>query len=98
MAEKRSTRRTDKKPSRRPRGGLAQEVKPDAALAAVIGEDKATRAEVTKRIWAYIKEHDLQDPADRRKIVADDKLRPLFDGKDKVSMFEMTRLVNQHVE
>lgn len=80
-----------------PRGGLAQQVTPDAALAAVVGKDPATRADITKRIWDYVRDHKLQDAKDRRMIVADDKLKPVFGGKDKVSMFEMTRLVSQHV-
>jgi len=79
------------------RGGLAQRVQPDAQLAAVVGSDPLPRSEMTKKIWDYIKSNDLQDPDNRRMINADDKLRPIF-GKDQVSMFEMTRLVNQHVE
>lgn len=79
------------------RGGLAQQVTPDEALAAVIGPEQKTRAEVTKAIWAYVKDHDLQDDQDRRRINSDDKLRPVFGGQEQVSMFEMTRLVNQHL-
>jgi upstream activation factor subunit UAF30 len=79
------------------RGGLAKPVKPDATLAKVVGGDPVTRAALTKKVWDYVKKNDLQDPKDRRTIRADDKLRPVFGGKDKVSMFEMTKLVNQHV-
>lgn len=79
------------------RGGLAQKVKPDALLAAVVGPDETTRAEITKRIWDYVRTNKLQDEQDRRMIHADKKLLPVFDGKEKVSMFEMTKLVNQHV-
>lgn len=79
------------------RGGLAQQVRPDAQLAAIVGSEPLTRAEMTKRIWDHIKKNNLQDPNNRRMINADDKLRPIF-GRDQVSMFEMTRLVNQHVE
>lgn len=77
-------------------GGLAQTVQPDAQLAAIVGSEPLTRAALTKKMWDYIKANDLQDPQNRRMINADDKLRPIF-GKDQVSMFEMTRLVNQHV-
>jgi upstream activation factor subunit UAF30 len=80
------------------RGGLAQQVTPDASLAAVIGSGKKTRAEITKAIWEYVREHNLQDTKDRRQINADDKLKQVFDGKDRVSMFEMTKLVNQHLQ
>ena len=57
-----------------------------------------TRAALTKKIWDYVKKNNLQDPNDKRTIVADDKLKPVFGGKEKVSMFEMTKLVNQHVK
>lgn len=67
-----------------------------AALAAVIGAGPAPRTEVTKKIWDYIKAHDLQDAANRRLINADDKLFEVF-GKRQVTMFEMTKLVNAHL-
>jgi chromatin remodeling complex protein RSC6 len=76
---------------------LEAKVVPDAALGAVVGTEPLTRGELTKRIWAYIKEHGLQDAANKRNINADDKLRPIFDGKSQVTMFEMTKLVNGHV-
>ena len=78
------------------RGGIAQEVQPDEMLAAVVGKGPLTRAELTKKIWDYIKSNKLQDAKDGRTINADGKLRPIF-GKDQVSMFEMTKLVNEHV-
>ncbi|MEX0979819.1 MAG: SWIB/MDM2 domain-containing protein [Gemmatimonadota bacterium] len=78
-------------------GGIAQPVQPDDQLARVVGSDQLTRAELTKKVWDYIKKNDLQDPEDRRMINADDKLKPIFGGKTQVSMFEMTKLVNQHV-
>lgn len=78
--------------------GLSQPVQPDAALARVVGREPKPRTEITKRMWDYIKKNDLQDPEDRRTIVADDTLRPIFNGKERVSMFEMTKLMNEHVE
>jgi upstream activation factor subunit UAF30 len=80
------------------RGGLAQPVQPDAQLGAIIGTAPLTRAEMTKKVWDYIKKNNLQDSQNRRMINADDKLRPVFGGKAQVSMFEMTKLVNQHVK
>jgi len=56
-----------------------------------------SRAELTKRVWAYIKAHDLQDAQDRRQIHADAPLKKVL-GRDQVSMFEMTKLLNQHVK
>ena len=82
--------------SKQARGGIAQEVIPDEQLAAVVGKDPLTRANLTKKVWDYIKANDLQDSKDRRSINADAKLRPIF-GKDQVTMFEMTKLINQHV-
>jgi chromatin remodeling complex protein RSC6 len=82
--------------SGKPRGGLAQPVKPDEMLAAVVGTKAAPRSEMTKRLWDYIKKNNLQDAENRRMINADDKLRPIF-GSDQVSMFEMTKLVNKHM-
>jgi chromatin remodeling complex protein RSC6 len=73
-------------------------MQPDAALAAVIGSAPVPRTEVTKKIWDYVRSHNLQDPKDKRTIRADDKLRPVFDGRASVSMFEMTKLVNGHLK
>ncbi|MDX8430622.1 MAG: SWIB/MDM2 domain-containing protein [Candidatus Algichlamydia australiensis] len=65
-------------------------------LQAVIGKGPYPRTEVTKKIWAYIKKHDLQNPKNRRNILADSLLKDLF-GKKEVSMFEMTKLLNKHL-
>jgi upstream activation factor subunit UAF30 len=73
-------------------------MQPDAALGAVVGNDPLPRTEVTKKIWDYIRKHNLQDPKDKRTIRADDKLKPVFGGKSSVSMFEMTKLVNAHLK
>ncbi|MGH7444328.1 MAG: SWIB/MDM2 domain-containing protein [Longimicrobiales bacterium] len=71
---------------------------PSADLAAVVGSQPMPRTEVTKKVWAYIKRKNLQDPRERRMINADDNLRKVFGGKGKVSMFEMTALVNKHLK
>ena len=80
------------------RGGLAQKVQPDATLGKVTGTSPLTRSEITKKVWDYVKKHNLQDAKNRRMINADDTLRPIFNGQNQVSMFEMTKLVNQHVK
>jgi len=77
--------------------GLAKPMNLSADLDAVVGAGPMPRTEVTKALWAYIKEHNLQDATDKRTIVADDKLKKLFGGKDRVNMFEMTKLVNGHL-
>ncbi len=68
-----------------------------AELEAVIGKGPLPRSEVTKKIWEYIKKNDLQNPANKRNILADDKLLAVFGGKKEVTMFEMTKLVSAHL-
>ncbi len=88
---------TTEKSARKPNAAFMKPLTPSPTLAAVIGNEAVPRTEVTKRIWDYIKKNNLQDPKNRRNINADDKLRPLF-GKDQVSMFELTKLVSQHLK
>lgn len=78
--------------------GLAAEVTPSSELSAIIGSTPIPRSEVTKKVWDYIKSNGLQDQTNKRMINADDKLRVIFGGKDQVSMFEMTALVNKHLK
>lgn len=66
-------------------------------LEAVVGKGPMPRSEVVKALWVYIKKHDLQDPANKRNINADDKLKVVFGGKAVVNMFEMTKLVSKHL-
>jgi upstream activation factor subunit UAF30 len=78
------------------RGGIAQLVTPSPELGAIVGMAPLSRAELTTRVWAYIKAHELQDAPDRRHIHADATLHKVL-GRDRVSMFEMPKLLNQHV-
>lgn len=73
-------------------------VQPDDVLAAVVGSQPLPRGELTKKLWDYIKEKGLQDTANKRNINADDKLKAIFNGKSQVSMFEMTKLVSDHIK
>jgi chromatin remodeling complex protein RSC6 len=66
-------------------------------LEAVVGKGPMPRSEVVKRLWKYIKKHELQDEDNRRQINADAKLKKVFDGKSKVDMFQMTKLVSEHL-
>ena len=88
---------TAKPAARKPNAAFMKPLTPSATLAAVIGTAAIPRTEVTKKIWEYIKKHNLQDPANKRNINADAKLRPLF-GKDQVSMFELTKIVSTHLK
>ena len=83
---------------KKPSAGFAKPVQPDAALAAVVGSAPLSRTELTKKLWEYIRAHQLQDPAKKTMINADDKLKAVFDGKAQVSMFEMTKLISGHVK
>ena len=73
-------------------------LQPDSALGVVVGSKALPRTQVVKKLWAYIKRNGLQDTQNKRMINADDKLKPIFGGKKQVSMFEMTKLVNRHLE
>ncbi|HKX28018.1 MAG TPA: SWIB/MDM2 domain-containing protein [Blastocatellia bacterium] len=109
-AKKRAPRRAPASPDReeddrdqkqsapRAKRGFMKPMQPDSDLAAIVGEEPLPRTEVIKRVWDYIKSQGLQDRENRRMINADEKLQPLFGGKNRVSMFEMTKLVNEHLK
>ena len=77
---------------------LSKPVHPDDVLAKVVGSDPLPLTELTKKIWDYIKEHKLQDEKKKSNINADAKLQAVFGGKKQVTMFEMTKLVNDHLK
>ena len=68
-----------------------------ADLEEVVGKGPMPRSEVVKKLWAYIKKNNLQNPKNKRNIIADAKLKPVFGGKAEVNMFEMTKLVSKHL-
>lgn len=68
-----------------------------AELEAIVGKGPMPRSEVVKKLWEYIKKHNLQDPKNKRNINADGNLKKVFDGKEVVNMFEMTKLVSKHL-
>ncbi len=78
--------------------GLMKPMQPDEALAAIVGHDPLPRTEITKKVWDYIKRHNLQDAKNKRLINADDRLQSVFGGKQQVTMFELTKLLNQHIK
>jgi chromatin remodeling complex protein RSC6 len=87
-----------KKAKRKPNAAFMKPVKPDEKLAAVVGASPMPRTELTKKLWAYIKKHGLQDKKNRRMINADANLKAVFNGKAQVNMFAMTALVSKHVK
>jgi chromatin remodeling complex protein RSC6 len=70
---------------------------PSSQLAAVIGAAPQPRTQVISKLWSYIKKNDLQDSKNRRAINADDKLRPLFGGKNQITMFDLAKIANRHL-
>ena len=99
-AKKAAPKKAAKKPAakRKPNAAFMKAMTPSAMLAMVVGSSPLPRTEVTKKIWDYIKKNKLQDSINRRLINADDKLRQVFGGKRQVSMFEMTKLVSNHLK
>ncbi|WP_262028394.1 SWIB/MDM2 domain-containing protein [Microvirga sp. Mcv34] len=76
---------------------LQKPLQPSKELAAIVGSDPLPRGEVVSKIWDYIKKNNLQNPENKREILADDKLQPIF-GKPKVTMFEMNKHLAQHLK
>ena len=89
-----NTEKTKKAPS----AGFMKPVQPDEILAKVVGSEPLPRTELTKQLWVYIRKHGLQDQTKKTLINADDNLQAVFDGKKQVSMFEMTKLVSNHLK
>jgi chromatin remodeling complex protein RSC6 len=98
-AKKATKKAAPKKAAKRtPNPSFMKPVQPDPALAAVVGDKAMPRTEITSKLWAYIKKNGLQDAKNKRQINADAKLQAVFGGKKSVNMFEMTKLVNQHLK
>ena len=86
-----------KKAARKVNPAFMAALTPDPVLSDVIGNKPLPRTEIVKKIWDYIKKNNLQDQKNKRMINADAKLKPLF-GKNQVSMFELAKIVNDHVQ
>ena len=86
-----------KKSGRKPSAAFMKPMTPSDSLAEVVGAKALPRTQVTKKLWAYIKKHKLQDKKNKRMIHADAALKPVFSGKASVNMFEMTKLVSKHL-
>jgi len=95
MAPKKAAKKTGAK--RKPNAAFMKPMTPSSLLAEIVGAKPLPRTEVTSKVWAYIKKHNLQDPKNKRNIKADDKLKAVFGGKAVVNMFEMTKLVGKHL-
>jgi upstream activation factor subunit UAF30 len=99
---------TPEKPHKQPNEaeGAAQEptsaflkpLQPSQELTAIVGSKPLPRPEMVSKVWEYIKTHKLQNPQNKREIMADEKLQAVFGGKNKVSMFEMNKHLAQHLK
>jgi upstream activation factor subunit UAF30 len=87
-----------KKTARKPNPAFMKPLNPSKELAEIVGASALPRTEVMKKVWAYIKKNNLQDAKNKRAINADDKLKAVFGGKKQVTMFEMTKLVSNHLK
>ncbi|HTQ26641.1 MAG TPA: SWIB/MDM2 domain-containing protein [Puia sp.] len=97
-AKKAAKKAPAKKTKRKPNAAFMVPLAPSAALADVIGSKPSPRTEIIKKIWDYIKKNKLQDTKNKRMINADVKLKTLFGGKSQVSMFELAKVVSNHVK
>ena len=97
-APKKAAKKVAPKKKRTPNAAFMAALNPSAALADVIGSKPLPRTEIIKKIWDYIKKNGLQDKTNKRNINADAKLKVLFGGKSQVSMFDLAKIVSQHVK
>jgi chromatin remodeling complex protein RSC6 len=96
--KKKATKKTTaKKTKRKPNAAFMKPLNPSAALAAIVGSKPIPRTQVVKKVWEYIKKHNLQDKVKRQFINADDTLKKVV-GKSKLSMFEMTKQISKHLK
>lgn len=84
-------------PEKKSNSALMKPLTPSPALAEVVGKSPLPRTEVVKKVWDYIRKHNLQNPDNKREIVADPKLKAVF-GQDKATMFEMNKLLSAHLK
>jgi upstream activation factor subunit UAF30 len=85
------------KVARKPSPALMKPLKPSAELAAVVGSEPMPRTEVVSKVWDHIKKNNLQNPKNKREILADPKLEKVF-GKKTVTMFEMNKFLAAHLK
>jgi upstream activation factor subunit UAF30 len=98
-AKKKAAKKAPKKKSaRKPNAAFMAALTPSETLGAVVGSKPLPRTEIIKKIWDYIKKNGLQDKQNRRMINADEKLKLVFGGKEQISMFELAKVVNNHVK
>jgi upstream activation factor subunit UAF30 len=96
--EKPEPGKADPSEGKRATSAFLKPLQPSPELAAIVGSAPLPRPEVVSKVWEYIKKHKLQNPQNKREIMADEKLQAVFGGKNKVSMFEMNKHLAQHLK
>jgi len=97
--------KSDAKPDAKPKAaktakkpdGLSKPYQPSEELGAIVGNKPISRGDVVSKVWEYIKSNNLQNPENKREILADDKLEKVF-GTKKVTMFEMNKHFSAHLK
>ncbi|KAG2535045.1 upstream activation factor subunit UAF30-like [Panicum virgatum] len=95
-ASSKATDAAEAAPKKKRATGITQPKPVSPALQAIVGAPEIPRTEALKRLWAYIKQHNLQDPADKKVVVCDEKLKVLFAGRERVGFLEIAKLLNPH--
>ncbi|XP_057488531.1 upstream activation factor subunit spp27-like [Actinidia eriantha] len=93
-AKPRSSSSEPRKPSRPT--GILKECPVSPALHHFLGVQQTSRSDAVKKVWEYIKLHNLQNPANKKEIYCDDKLKKIFEGKDKVGFLEIGKMLSHH--
>jgi chromatin remodeling complex protein RSC6 len=96
--EKPEQGKADQSEGKKATSAFLKPLQPSPELSAIVGSAPLPRPEVVSRVWEYIKKHKLQNPQNKREIMADEKLQAVFGGKNKVSMFEMNKHLAQHLK
>jgi upstream activation factor subunit UAF30 len=99
VAKKKPAKKVAKKKSaRKPNAAFMKPLEPSSDLAKIVGSKPLPRTQVVKKVWVYIKKKNLQNPKDKRNIIADELLKPIFGNKKEVSMLDMHKLLSKHLK
>merc|ERR1712203_626197 len=100
MPPKKSEKSTDTAaPKEKKATGLTKPMTLSPELAAIVGakkDEKLARSEVVKRLWAYLKEKNLQDPENKQWFTPDKLMAPVF-GTEKIKAFGMSKYLKEHL-
>jgi len=97
VAKKATKKVVKAKVKRKPNPAFMKPMTPDASLAVIVGAKAIPRTQIVKKMWDYIKKHKLQDPKNKRNIIADENLKTVFGGKTTVTMFDLAKIIAKHI-